>query len=156
MTPADFSEHTLVDVPAVALFRDLGYTAVSGFDETFGPHGTLGRETTGCASLAQTLRWPWQAGKFQDNDVARFLQLDEKRLCFKLEVKAKDTSLRAGAWREWCDAPSYNSAKEVRGPTATARRSRATRTMTASSRRRLRRRRGTRRVARSRSGNVGT
>lgn len=56
MNPADFSEHTLVEQPAVALFRDLGYTAVSGFNETFGPHGTLGRETTGDVVLAPRLR----------------------------------------------------------------------------------------------------
>ena len=47
MNPADFSEHTLVEQPAVALFRDLDYATVSEFNETFGPHGTLGRETTG-------------------------------------------------------------------------------------------------------------
>jgi len=56
MNPADFSEHTLVEQPAVALFRDLGYAAVSGFNETFGPHGTLGRETTGDVVLVPRLR----------------------------------------------------------------------------------------------------
>src|SRR5947209_6170398 len=56
MNPADFSEHTLVEQPAVALFRDLGYATVSGFNETFGPHGTLGRETTGDVVLVPRLR----------------------------------------------------------------------------------------------------
>ncbi len=56
MNPADFSEHTLVEMPAVALFRDLGYATVSGFNETFGPHGTLGRETTGDVVLVPRLR----------------------------------------------------------------------------------------------------
>src|SRR5262245_48157193 len=56
MNPADFSEHSLVEQPAVALFRELGYAAVSGFNETFGPHGTLGRETTGDVVLVPRLR----------------------------------------------------------------------------------------------------
>ena len=46
MTGQDFSEYTLVEQPAIALFSELGYATVSGFHETFGPSGTLGRETS--------------------------------------------------------------------------------------------------------------
>ena len=46
----------MVEQPAVALFRDLGYATVSRFNETFGPHGTLGRETTGDVVLVPRLR----------------------------------------------------------------------------------------------------
>jgi type I restriction enzyme R subunit len=46
MTGHDFSENTLVEQPAIALFSELGYATVSGFHETFGPSGTLGRETS--------------------------------------------------------------------------------------------------------------
>jgi hypothetical protein len=50
------------------------------------------------------LGWHWRGGRFRDSDVARFLHLEESRLCFKLEVKPKDKALRADAWREWRDA----------------------------------------------------
>src|SRR5262245_21386629 len=44
--------------------------------------------------------WAWHAGTHQGRDVARFLHLEEGRLCFKLEVKPKDRALREGAWRQ--------------------------------------------------------
>ncbi len=43
----DYSEDTLIEQPAIALFAELGYETANCFHERFGPHGTLGRETSG-------------------------------------------------------------------------------------------------------------
>jgi type I restriction enzyme R subunit len=47
MTPGDYSENALVEQPAIALFRELGWDTANCFYEQFGPGGTLGRETKG-------------------------------------------------------------------------------------------------------------
>ncbi|TWU29647.1 type I restriction endonuclease subunit R [Bythopirellula polymerisocia] len=53
----DFSEDTLVEQPAVALFSDLGYETANCFHEKFGTSGSaLGRETTEEVILVPKLR----------------------------------------------------------------------------------------------------
>ena len=52
----NYSEDTLVEQPAIALFAQLGYETVNVFHETFGQHGTLGRETSAEVVLVPRLR----------------------------------------------------------------------------------------------------
>ena len=52
----NYSEDTLVEQPAIALFAQLGYETVNAFHETFGQHGTLGRETSAEVVLVLRLR----------------------------------------------------------------------------------------------------
>ncbi len=52
----NYSEDTLVEQPAIALFAQLGYETVNVFHETFGKHGTLGRETSAEVMLVPRLR----------------------------------------------------------------------------------------------------
>ena len=56
MTPHAYTEDQLVEQPAIGLFADLGWQTVSAMEETFGPGGTLGRETRGEVVLAGRLR----------------------------------------------------------------------------------------------------
>ena len=42
-----YTEDQLVEQPAVGLFATLGWRTVSAMEESFGPSGTLGRETKG-------------------------------------------------------------------------------------------------------------
>jgi len=56
MTPHGYTEDHLVEKPAIGLFADLGWQTVSAMEETFGPGGTLGRETKGEVVLADRLR----------------------------------------------------------------------------------------------------
>ena len=56
MTPHAYTEDQLVEQPAIGLFADLGWQTVSAMEETFGPDGTLGRETKGEVVLAGRLR----------------------------------------------------------------------------------------------------
>lgn len=51
-----YSEDALVEQPAIALFRELGWETVNCFHETLGTSGTLGRETTSEAVLTRYLR----------------------------------------------------------------------------------------------------
>jgi type I restriction enzyme, R subunit len=51
-----YSEDQLVEQPAVGLFTELGWRTVSASEETFGPGGTLGRETKGEVVLIPALR----------------------------------------------------------------------------------------------------
>src|SRR2546428_5563856 len=53
---SDYSEDTLLEQPAIALFPQLGYDTANCFHETFGAHGTLGRETTAEVVLLPRLR----------------------------------------------------------------------------------------------------
>ncbi len=52
----DYSEDTLVEQPAIALFTDLGWQTADCFSETFGADGMLGRETAGEVVLTSRLR----------------------------------------------------------------------------------------------------
>mgnify|MGYP003591094563 CR=1 FL=1 len=45
MSPHAYTEDQLVEQPAIGLFAELGWQTVSALEETFGPTGTLGRET---------------------------------------------------------------------------------------------------------------
>jgi len=57
MTNTDFSENTLVEQPAIALFGELGYATANCFNEQVGmTHSTLGRETTADVVLVPKLR----------------------------------------------------------------------------------------------------
>lgn len=56
MTPHAYTEDQLVEQPAIGLFADLGWQTVSAMQETFGPGGTLGRETSGEVVLVARLR----------------------------------------------------------------------------------------------------
>lgn len=51
-----YTEDQLVEQPAIGLFATLGWRTVSAMEETFGPGGTLGRETKGEVVLVDHLR----------------------------------------------------------------------------------------------------
>ena len=51
-----YSEDQLVEQPAIDLFAKLGWQTVSAFYESFGPRGTLQRETSGEITLMPRLR----------------------------------------------------------------------------------------------------
>src|SRR5262249_13084321 len=53
---SDFTENVLVELPAIQLFEDLGWSSVSAKDELFGSKGTLGRETKSEVILVSSLR----------------------------------------------------------------------------------------------------
>jgi len=52
----DYTEDTLVEQPAIALFAELGWQTANCFSETFGTGGMLGRETAGEVVLTSRLR----------------------------------------------------------------------------------------------------
>ena len=52
----DFTENTLVEQPAIALFAGLGWETANCFDEKFGEDCTLGRETSSEVVLVPRLR----------------------------------------------------------------------------------------------------
>lgn len=56
MSPSDYSEEQLVELPAIELFRALGWATLLAADEVFGAGGTLGRETPGEVVLLHRLR----------------------------------------------------------------------------------------------------
>ena len=56
MSAHAYTEDQLVEQPAIGLFAELGWATVSASEETFGPHGTLGRETKGEVVLGARLR----------------------------------------------------------------------------------------------------
>jgi type I restriction enzyme R subunit len=56
MSPHAYTEDQLVEQPAIGLFAALGWQTVSAMDETFGPGGTLARETKGDVVLVDRLR----------------------------------------------------------------------------------------------------
>ena len=56
MSPHAYTEDQLVEQPAIGLFDALGWQTVSAMEETFGPGGTLGRETKGEVVLVDRLR----------------------------------------------------------------------------------------------------
>ncbi|MDI9407385.1 MAG: type I restriction endonuclease, partial [Chitinophagaceae bacterium] len=56
MSPHSYTEDQLVEQPAIGLFASLGWQTVSAMEETFGPGGTLGRETKGEVVLVVRLR----------------------------------------------------------------------------------------------------
>jgi type I restriction enzyme R subunit len=56
MSPHAYTEDQLVEQPAIGLFAALGWQTVSAMEETFGPGGTLGRETKGEVVLVERLR----------------------------------------------------------------------------------------------------
>ena len=51
-----YDEDQLVEQPSLELFSELGWQTVLALDETFGPAGTLQRETTGEVVLLSRLR----------------------------------------------------------------------------------------------------
>ena len=56
MPPHAYTEDQLVEQPAIGLFAELGWTTMSASEETFGPTGTLLRETKGEVVLVPRLR----------------------------------------------------------------------------------------------------
>ncbi len=56
MTGHPYTEDQLVEQPAIRLFAELGWQAVSAIEEVFGAGGTLGRETSGEVVLVPRLR----------------------------------------------------------------------------------------------------
>lgn len=56
MSHQAYTEDQLVEQPAIGLFATLGWQTVSAMEETFGPSGTLGRETKGEVVLVERLR----------------------------------------------------------------------------------------------------
>ena len=53
---SDYSEDSLVEQPAIALFAELGYDTVNAFHEKLGEQGTLGRSDQGEVILRPRLR----------------------------------------------------------------------------------------------------
>jgi type I restriction enzyme, R subunit len=51
----DFSEDFLIEQPTIALFSSLGWETANCFEESFGPFGTLGRETSNEVVLVSRL-----------------------------------------------------------------------------------------------------
>ncbi|MGI8732500.1 MAG: type I restriction endonuclease subunit R [Pyrinomonadaceae bacterium] len=51
-----YSEDTLVEQPAIELFKELGWQVANCYQETFGPNGSLGRETAAEVVLVSRLR----------------------------------------------------------------------------------------------------
>ncbi len=56
MSPQPYSEDALVERPALDLLEELGWTVVSAWSETFGPAGTLGRNSMREVVLVHRLR----------------------------------------------------------------------------------------------------
>lgn len=56
MSPHAYTEDQLVEQPAIALFGELGWQALSALEETFGAGSTLGRETKGEVVLVGRLK----------------------------------------------------------------------------------------------------
>ena len=56
MNPSGITEHDLVEQPALQLLSQLGWETVSGFDETLGPAGTLGRDSQSEPVLGHRLK----------------------------------------------------------------------------------------------------
>src|SRR5450759_215854 len=54
--PHAYTEDQLVEQPAIGLFAELGWQAVSAMEEAFGATGTLQRETKGEVVLTPRLR----------------------------------------------------------------------------------------------------
>src|SRR6202034_2726955 len=54
--PSPYTESGLVERPALELLEQLGWTVVNAFSETFGPAGTLGRDSMHDVVLAHRLR----------------------------------------------------------------------------------------------------
>ena len=54
--PSSYTEDRLVEQPAIVLFGELGWDTANCFYETFGPTGTLGRETSYDVVLERRLR----------------------------------------------------------------------------------------------------
>ena len=52
----NYSEDALIEQPAMALLGKLDWETANCFEETFGPEGTLGRETSSEAILFSRLR----------------------------------------------------------------------------------------------------
>ena len=52
----NYSEDALIEQPAIALFRQMGWQTANVYHETFGPSGTLGRETDQEVVLTSKLR----------------------------------------------------------------------------------------------------
>ena len=84
MSPTDYSEDALVERPALDLLRELGWTVVSAWSETFGPAGTLGRDSMREVVLVHRLRDALSALNPEVPETVR----DEA-----LEAIAKDRSL---------------------------------------------------------------
>ena len=56
MSGRAYTEDQLVEQPAIGLFAQLGWRTASATEETFGPGGTLGRDTSGEVVLGPRLR----------------------------------------------------------------------------------------------------
>src|SRR5262249_8037406 len=79
-----YSEHGLVEEPALALLEELGWTVVNAFSETLGPAGTLGRDSMHDVVLVHRLR-----------DAVRFLNPEAPEQVHEEAIAAiaKDRSL---------------------------------------------------------------
>ena len=53
---SNFNELGLIELPAIEIFKGLGYEHLNCYNETFGSGGTLGRDNTGEVVLIQRLR----------------------------------------------------------------------------------------------------
>src|SRR5215469_5652877 len=54
--PSSYTEGGLVERPALELLEQLGWTVVNAFSETFGPTGTLGRDSMHDVVLTHRVR----------------------------------------------------------------------------------------------------
>ncbi|MCZ6702389.1 MAG: hypothetical protein O6940_05035, partial [Ignavibacteria bacterium] len=51
-----YSEDSLVEQPAIEIFKSLGYSHLNCFDEAYGENSTLGRETSSDVILVSKLK----------------------------------------------------------------------------------------------------
>jgi type I restriction enzyme R subunit len=56
MKTSSYTEDSLIEQPAIALLAELGWQTANCYEETFGPQGTLGRETSSEVVLLSRLR----------------------------------------------------------------------------------------------------
>ena len=95
MSAHAYTEDQLVEQPAIALFAELGWQAVSAMEEQFGANGTLGRETSGEVVLVPRLRAALERLNHQLPAEAISSALDEL-------TRDRSAMTLAGANREVC------------------------------------------------------
>src|SRR4051794_10121210 len=106
--PGRYSEAGLVEEPALELLAELGWESVNAWSETFGPAGTLGRDSMHEVVLVHRLR---EAVRRLNSELPEFIREEA------VQAVAKDRSvmdrvrgnreihalLRGGYRAEWTD-----------------------------------------------------
>lgn len=108
MSPEFYTEASLVEGPALELLAELGWTVVNAYSETFGPSGTLGRDSMHEVVLTHRLRKALAALNPEVPDAAReeALTVLTKNRSVMDPVRANQevrTLIRDGYRAEWQD-----------------------------------------------------